>query len=56
LTTDYTAAYDEVEAGHLPDVSKEDLEILIPVERVVTIQPFSLDIEQSLFDIPPMEA
>jgi hypothetical protein len=51
FTTDYTEVYEQVEAGMHPGVSIDDFEITIPVERVVTVNPFSLDIEQGLFDI-----
>ena len=56
FTTDYTQAYEEVDAGMHPDVSIDDFEIIIPLDRVVTVNPFSLEIEQGLFDISSGEA
>lgn len=51
FTTDYTEVYGEVRAGMHPGVTIGDFEIIIPIDRVVTVNPFSLDIEQGAFDM-----
>jgi hypothetical protein len=61
FTTDYTDVYDQVMAGSYPGLHVDDFEITIPVDRVVTIAPFSLEMGQSAFDIssgqqPPQPA
>jgi hypothetical protein len=50
LTTDYTSAYEQVQRSGT-QLSIDDFEIIVPVSRVVTANPFSLDINQGTFRI-----
>lgn len=52
ITTDYTSAYEQVERSGT-QLSIDDFEIVIPVSRVVTANPYSLDIDQGIFRIAP---
>ena len=52
ITTDYTSAYQQIERSD-SQVSIDDFEIVIPVSRVVTANPFSLDVDQKTFAMPP---
>ena len=54
ITTDYTGAYEEIQRRGT-NVGVEDFAIVIPVSRVVTANPFSLDLEQDIFDISPTQ-
>jgi hypothetical protein len=51
FTTDYTDVYNDVMSGIHPGLHVDDFEITIPVDKVVTVAPFSLEMGQSAFDI-----
>jgi len=56
LEVDYTIYYpdvlDTVDAGEIEGVQADDLEVVIAMDRVISLGPFSLDIPQEWFNLP----
>jgi hypothetical protein len=56
LEVDYTTYYpdvlDRVDNGEIGGVQADDLEVVIPLNRVISLGPFSLDIPQEWFKVP----
>src|SRR5688500_15121187 len=52
-TTEYGPAYERIIEGSLGGLDMADFEILLPMDRVVVIRLFSLDVPQSLFSLDP---
>lgn len=59
LEVDYTTFYadvvDRVEEGQVEGVDVSDLVVVIPLSRVVSLGPFSLNIPREWFNVPPEE-
>jgi hypothetical protein len=54
LTTQYLAAYEQIDTGDLP-VEAEDFQVVFPVDEIRSANFFSLDIDQAIFRIQPNE-
>ena len=59
FTTDYDRVYRRIEQKAVPglrsdeQISADDLQIVIPVEEILSANLFSTDIEQEWFELPP---
>lgn len=56
FTTQYGPVYEKILDDTLTGVDMADFEILLPVDKVVVIRPYSLDLPQELFAMPSGEA
>jgi hypothetical protein len=52
-TTEYGPVYERIVEGGLGDLDMADFEILLPMDKVVVIRPYSLDVPQELFSLDP---
>ena len=52
-TTEYGPVYERILEGKLKGLDMADFEILLPMDKVVVIRPYSLDVPQELFSLDP---
>jgi hypothetical protein len=52
-TTEYGPVYERILEGTLRGLDMADFEILLPMDKVVVIRPYSLDVPQELFSLDP---
>jgi hypothetical protein len=52
FTTQYLDIYDHIESEVIEGVRAKDFEIVLPLEKVVSVNRFELDIDQELFRLP----
>jgi hypothetical protein len=53
FTTFYGPVHDQIADGTITDLSLEDFEIVVPLDRMVVARPYSLDVDPSLFEALP---
>jgi hypothetical protein len=53
FTTYYGPVHAEIADGVITDLSLEDFQVVIPLDRMVVVRPYSLDVEPSLFEAAP---
>lgn len=49
FTTQYSSTYEQILNGTITDVSLEDFEIIIPLDELVIVRTYSLDVDQAEF-------
>ena len=52
-TTEYGPVYERILEGRLKGLDMADFEIFLPMDKVVVIRPYSLDVPQELFSLDP---
>lgn len=50
FTTQYGLAHDQIANGTITHLSLADFQVLIPLDQMVVVRPFSLDVDPSLFE------
>jgi hypothetical protein len=53
FTTDYDSVYRRIEKENIPGLGADDLQMVIPVEEILSVNLFSTDIEQEWFEMSP---
>jgi hypothetical protein len=53
FTTFYGPVHDQIADGTITDLSLEDFQIVVPLDRMVVARPYSLDVDPSLFEAFP---
>jgi hypothetical protein len=48
----YGTVYDQIEDGDWPELSVDDFQIVNPMDEVVSVNPYSEDVDQDLFRMP----
>jgi hypothetical protein len=51
-TTQYLDIYEQIQQGQLADLTANDFEVALSLEKVISASLFSLDIDQDVFKIP----
>jgi hypothetical protein len=52
LTTQYLDIYERIRQGQMSHLKADDFEVALPLEKVVSANLFSLDIDQDVFKLP----
>jgi hypothetical protein len=55
FTTDYHRVYRRIDEADIPGLNADDLQMVIPVEEILSANFFSTDIEQEWFEMPQDE-
>lgn len=55
FTTQYGPIYEQILDKTRTDIDMDDFQILLPMDKVVVIRPYSLDLPQKLFAMPSKE-